>query len=172
MLNVENSVRYQPKSTATYCNIYAYDYCYLAGVYLPRVWWTSKSLIALSAGKTVKPIYGSTVDEISANGLVGWLKEYGSTFGWKTGSIEEMQNAANDGQVAVICAQNKIPNKSGHICVVVPETDSQSAERKNGNVIKPLQSQAGANNHKYSTDTWWIRLAPRFREHRFWINAA
>lgn len=38
-LAVEKNKRYKRKPSATYCNIYAYDYCYLAGVYLPRVWW-------------------------------------------------------------------------------------------------------------------------------------
>ena len=33
-------VRYQPHDGLTFCNIYAHDYCHLAGVYLPRVWWT------------------------------------------------------------------------------------------------------------------------------------
>jgi hypothetical protein len=32
--------RYQPRDGLTFCNIYAHDYCFLAGVYLPRVWWT------------------------------------------------------------------------------------------------------------------------------------
>ncbi len=36
-LRVDQSQRHQPGGGATYCNIYAYDYCYLAGVYLPRV---------------------------------------------------------------------------------------------------------------------------------------
>ena len=48
-LNSENSQhqRYQPKQKTTYCNIYAYDFCYLAGVYLPRVWWTDKALLQI-----------------------------------------------------------------------------------------------------------------------------
>src|SRR4051812_40345925 len=43
-LDVTRSLRYMP-GTQTYCNIYAHDFCYLAGVYLPRVWWNSKALI-------------------------------------------------------------------------------------------------------------------------------
>ncbi|MEM7352873.1 MAG: glycoside hydrolase family 19 protein, partial [Acidobacteriota bacterium] len=35
--------RYWPKRGTTFCNIYAYDYCYLAGVFLPRVWWTERA---------------------------------------------------------------------------------------------------------------------------------
>lgn len=174
-LDVDNTanLRYKPIPSATYCNIYAYDYCYLGGVYLPRIWWTSKALINLSAGKKVEPIYGETVHEINANSLFVWLKDFGSSFGWKrTADLNEMQTAANNGQVTIICAQNKIPNKSGHICPVVPETDSNKAERKNGSVTKPLQSQAGRNNRQYQTDPWWNRLALTYREHGFWINQA
>src|SRR5262249_8430070 len=45
--------RYQPVGGTTFCNIYAHDYCFLAGVYLPRVWWTANALIAISQGKNV-----------------------------------------------------------------------------------------------------------------------
>lgn len=45
--------RYQPRSGLTFCNIYCHDYCHLAGVYLPRVWWTAKALIALTQGHAV-----------------------------------------------------------------------------------------------------------------------
>ena len=84
-----------------------------------------------------------------------------------------MQTAANNGQVAIICAANRIPNRSGHITPVVPETTANKAERSgSGIVIKPLQSQAGRTNRKYQTDPWWNRLASTFREHGFWINGA
>jgi Bacterial SH3 domain len=174
-LNVENvrHLRYQPIPSATYCNIYAYDYCYLAGVYLPRVWWTSRALIDLAAGRNVQPIYGQTVHEMNANSLFVWLEDFGPTFGWRrTASLDEMQNAANNGQAVTICAQNRIPNRSGHIVMVVPETNANNAERRNGAVTKPLQSQAGRTNYKYRIDLWWIRLASTFREHGFWINAS
>jgi hypothetical protein len=36
-LDVENRRRYAPAEKATFCNIYVYDYCYLAGIYIPRV---------------------------------------------------------------------------------------------------------------------------------------
>jgi peptidoglycan hydrolase-like protein with peptidoglycan-binding domain len=173
-LDVDNSanLRYQPITAATYCNIYAYDYCYLAGVFLPRVWWKSKALIDLAAGKSVQPIYDDTVTEINANSLLEWLKDFGAAFNWqRTSSLEEMQNAANNGQVAIICAANIKPNHSGHIVTVVPETASHKAERKDGLVVKPLQSQAGRTNRRYQTDNWWVRLAENFREHGFWINS-
>ena len=171
-LNVENKARYRA-NTVTYCNIYAYDYCYLAGVYLPRVWWKSAALLRLKTGKAVTPIYAETVDEINANSLFNWFKDFSAMFGWRRSfDLGEMQDAANDGQVVIISAQNKIPNKSGHICAVVPETTASQAARNGTEIIRPLQSQAGRNNHKYSTDGWWVRLASTFRDHSFWINAS
>lgn len=174
-LDVENvnHLRYKPLRVPTFCNIYAYDYCWLAGVYLPRVWWNSQALIDLAAGRNVQPIYDETVHEMNANSLFRWFKDFGAMFGWKrTASIDEMQTAANRGQVVIISAENKISNRSGHIVAVVPETDSQKAERSSGLVVKPLQSQAGRNNRQYQTDLWWVRLAATYREHGFWINAA
>ncbi|MBC8064059.1 MAG: SH3 domain-containing protein, partial [Chlorobia bacterium] len=56
-LDVENSKhkRYLPGGGKTYCNIYAHDYCYLAGVYLPRVWWTGSALVRIGKGENVPP---------------------------------------------------------------------------------------------------------------------
>lgn len=170
-LDVENKARYQPKPTSTYCNIYAYDYCYLGGVYMPRVWWMSSALAKLKAGQSVRPAYAETVQELNANSLFDWFRDFGSTFGWKrTFDLTEMQNAANDGQVVIISAQHKIPNRSGHICPVVPETAAKKAVRSGSTVSRPLQSQAGRNNRKYQTHVWWT--SANFRNFGFWINAS
>jgi len=169
-LDVEKKARFSPTSQFTFCNIYAYDYCYLAGVYLPRVWWFAAALDKLKAGKAVSPIYAETVGEMNANSLFNWLKEYGPTFGWnRTFDLTQAQNAANDGQVVIICGQNKVPNKSGHICPIVPETTSAKALRDGATVTKPLQSQAGRVNRQYMTQQWWTNGT--FRDSGFWINA-
>lgn len=169
-LDVEHKARYAPNSQHTYCNIYAYDYCYLAGVYLPRVWWRSPALEDLRKGKPVSPIYGQTVDELNANSLFGWLRDYGPRFGWnRTMDFTQMQNAANDGQAVIICGQNKVPNRSGHICPVVPETGGNKASRNGTTVTLPLQSQAGRTNQKYMVRAWWTNGT--FKDWGFWINA-
>ncbi len=169
-LKVEQSKRYRsPGAGTTYCNIYAYDYCYLAGVYLPRVWWNTDSIIKLRAGKPVEPNYSTTLTELRANVLLDWLKEYGPQFGWsRTVDLTEAQNAANDGQVVIICAQRTNLAKPGHICPVVPETSSQKAVRNGQQVTRPLQSQAGGTNFKYKAWVWWAD--GRYREHGYWIN--
>jgi hypothetical protein len=72
-LDVTRSLRYSP-TTQTFCNIYAYDFCFLAGVYLPRVWWNSKALLAAVAGAPPEVIYDKTVHEMTANALHRWLE--------------------------------------------------------------------------------------------------
>lgn len=169
-LDVEKSVRYDPTSTATFCNIYAYDYAYLNKVYIPRVWWMQSALVQLSKGQAVAVSYGNTVHELNANSLHDWFKEFGSTFGWsRTFSLDQLQDAANNGKVCIICAKRKDLNRSGHICAVVPETKEFSAKRKNNQVTIPLQSSAGRNNVRYSAaKIWWT--GNEFAEFAFWIH--
>jgi len=165
--------RYQPRDGLTFCNIYAHDYCFLAGVYLPRVWWTPKALIRLNQGQAVEPLYGSTIEEVRANSLFRWLRDFGETFGWRqTGSLTKLQQAANQGGIGLIVARRKEEGRSGHIVAVVPETEDERARRDgSGEVTAPLQSQAGAVNFSYGTGqlNWW--RGAQFAESAFWIHA-
>lgn len=169
-LDVEHSVRYRPNANTTYCNIYAYDFCYLAGVYLPRVWWTDSAIHELARQEQVGPAYDVTIREMNANSLHDWLSDWGTRFGWaRTLSLSDLQDAANAGEVALICARRKDRNRSGHICAVVPETDVSRAGRTNGAVVRPLQSQAGTNNHAFWNHVWWSqRSQPMFDAVGFW----
>ena len=169
-LDVENKVRYRPTSSSTYCNVYSYDYCYLASAFLPRVWWMPSALAKILAGTAQSPIYGQTVEEVTANRIFNWLKDFGPQFGWRrTFDLTEMQNAANDGQVGIICAQRIDLHKPGHICPVVPETSTQRAVRQGSAVVKPLQTNAGGTNWEYIARVWWTSSI--FREFGFWIHA-
>ncbi len=174
-LNVEKAAhkRYQPRTGLTFCNIYAHDFCHLAGIYFPRVWWTGKALIRITQGETVAPLLGDTIDEIRANSLFRWLSDFGASFGWRqTGELSKLQNAANLGGVGLIIARRKDEGRSGHVTVVVPETNLVTARRDaTGAVIAPVQSQAGAVNFKAGTGrlNWW--LDANFADHAFWIHA-
>jgi hypothetical protein len=164
--------RYQPVNGSTFCNIYAHDFCHLAGVYLPRVWWTQSAIVKLARNEKVEPLLGNTIEEIRANNILRWLKDFGEIFGWRqTGDITKLQNAANVGGVALIIARRVEEGKSGHVTIVIPENNLAGAKRDaNGLVTAPLQSQAGAANFKMSTGKpgWW--LDPKFAEHAFWIH--
>ncbi|WP_296616573.1 SH3 domain-containing protein [Sphingomonas sp.] len=174
-LAVDNSryLRYKPRGGLTFCNIYAHDYCHLAGVYLPRVWWNAAAIERLARGENVAPAYGSTIDEVRANDLFRWLRDFGLRFGWRrTVSLTELQTEVNVGAIGVIVARRKEDGRSGHIVAVVPETDDNRAKRNSaGEVIAPLQSQAGSVNFKYGTGrtNWW--LEGQFAESAFWIHA-
>ena len=169
-LDVENKKRYKPTGSSTFCNIYSYDYCFLAGVYIPRVWWTPRALTKILSGTPQSPIYAQTVEELTANRIFNWLKEFGPQFGWRrTFDLTELQNAANDGQVGIICAQRIDLHTPGHICPVVPETTTQKAVRSGSSVVKPLQTNCGRTNWKYVARIWWT--TNQFREFGFWIHS-
>ena len=165
--------RYQPRAGLTFCNIYSHDACHLAGVYLPRVWWTSKALMALDAGRPVEPLIGETIVEMRANDLFRWLRDFGPTFGWRqTGTLTKLQTTVNQGAIGLIVARRKIDGRSGHIVMVLPETNDHRARRDaTGDVIAPLQSQAGTTNFRYGTGrvNWW--RGEEFAESAFWVHA-
>jgi hypothetical protein len=168
-LDVEHSARYQPTARSTYCNVYAYDVCYLAQVYLPRVWWNGRTLIQLSQHVPTKVEYGKTVHEMTANALYDWLCEWGDEFGWeRCVQVSELQGAVNRGGVGVICAKRRDLSRSGHITCVIPEPASARAERAASEVSGPLQSQAGAKNKQRFRNRWWIDRAPEYSASGFW----
>jgi len=165
--------RYQPRGGMTFCNIYAHDYCALAGVYLPRVWWSQDAIERLARGEAVEPRLGATIQEQRANDLFRWLQAFGPRFGWRqTGTLDKLQAEADLGAVALVIARRKLEGKSGHVVPVVPEKE-QIAARRNaaGEVIAPLQSQAGARNFRYGTGVanWWN--GEQFAESAFWLHA-
>lgn len=159
-LDVETSLRYERTIEDTYCNVYSFDYCYFAKVYLPTVWWTDEALQRVLDGETIEPIFEETVDHIYSSAIHDWFLKWGASFGWKRmATVNDVQEAVNEnGGIGIICAKRKIRGLSGHIVPVVPETDEFKAIRENGTVVYPLQSQAGKLNHKYFTDEkndWW-----------------
>jgi hypothetical protein len=170
--NVANK-RYRPRDGLTFCNIYAHDYTDLAGCYLPRVWWNGPALIKIAAGQTVPALLGNTVDEVRANTLFRWFRDFGPSFGWRRAvTTTELQDHANLGGVCIIVARRKEEGKSGHIVAVVPETTTESAKRDaTGAVVMPLQSQAGAVNFRYGRSDlkWWTD--PKFAEFAFWMHS-
>jgi hypothetical protein len=165
--------RYQPRSGVTFCNIYAHDYCHLAGVYLPRVWWSQAAVEKLAQGQNVQPLLNNTIDEMRANDLFRWLRDFGLRFGWqRSGNLAKLQQDVNLGAVGLIVARRKEDGRSGHITVVVPESNALTARRNTqGEVIAPVQSQAGVSNFRRATGTaqWW--LGTQFAESAFWIHA-
>lgn len=171
-LNVEASPRFARTAKATFCNIYAADYCYLAGTYLPRVWWTDTALLRIGQGQIVPVLYDDTVHEMRADDLFAWLVGIGPRFGWRrVFDATALQAAANGGGIGLICADREAQGLPGHISVVVPEDASHRALRDaDGHVTQPLQSQAGGTNKRFGSagKDWW--LGTQFRDHGFFVH--
>ncbi|MBX3727163.1 MAG: SH3 domain-containing protein [Xanthomonadales bacterium] len=169
-LAVEESARYRPGRN-TYCNIYAYDVCHLAGVYLPRVFWNDTALPRVLAGESLPVVPERTVHELSANALHRWLAGHGAALGWARTTLDRAQAAANQGAVAVLSARHTDANQSGHIAVLVPEGDGRSAVRdRNGEVLRPVLSEAGRVNRQWQVPAtaWWTQA--RFRAWSVWVH--
>jgi len=153
-LDVEKSDRYKRTKTSTYCNIYAHDFAYLMGKFLPRVFWTSDAI----KNKKWSVKYGDTVRELNANSLYEWFDDYGLNYGWsKVDSEGDAQEFANAGKCVIMVAANKNRRRSGHIVVVVPESETIPIHAliQNGVITCPAQSQAGGTNRKYFARKWW-----------------
>lgn len=172
-LAVTKSERYQRTVEDTYCNVYSFDYCYFANVYLPTVWWTDESIEKLMNGEEVEPIFEDTVMPIYSSAIHDWFGKWGESFGWKQFTdLDKLQDEVNKkGGVGIICAKRKIVGLSGHIVPVVPESAVKKAYRVDGKVIYPLQSQAGKINYTYfakARKDWWNH--ERYSSHVFYYH--
>ena len=89
--------------------------------------------------------------------------------GWQ--ALSKLQLEVNQGAVGLIVARRTIDGQSGHIVAVVPETEENRARRNAaGEVIAPLQSQAGVTNFRYGTGKmdWW--RSAEFAEFAYWLH--
>jgi hypothetical protein len=172
-IDVGGTERYKPHGSETFCNVYAYDICCLAGVYLPRVWWTSAAIEKLTHGVPVGVRLGDTVIELNSNSLVRWFNEFGKLFGWCLApSVEELRRHVSDGALGVICARSTDVAGHGHISIVVPES-AHVAVHVEGRTTALVDSHLVAltSLSSISASEWWHD--ERFAEVIFpyWISA-
>ncbi len=172
-LDVSKSQRYQRTAEDTYCNVYSFDYCHFAKVYLPTVWWSDKSIEKILNGEELEAIFDETVQPIYSSAIHDWFLKWGASFGWKKMTdLDEIQAKVNqEGGVGIICAKRKIVGLSGHIVPIVPETAHKKAFREEGRVKFPLQSQAGKINYTYFSKArkdWWNH--ERYSSHVFYYH--
>ncbi len=162
--------RYLRQGRITFSNVYVYDYCHLAGSYLPRVWWTGKALRSITGGGDVEVEYGRTVRELTTNMLYDWLADYGAEHGWQSArNLDVLQAAANIGETCLIVAQRRARDFPGRVTAVVPEHgDHRAARDRRGEVSRPLESLAGHTNHRFITQrtAWWQDV--RYDAFSFW----
>ncbi|TNF30011.1 MAG: S-layer homology domain-containing protein [Deltaproteobacteria bacterium] len=161
-LSASTSKRYKPKNGLTYCNVFAHDYAFLMGAFVPRVWWDAKAIaVYQKTGLFPDAEYGKNTYEMKANQLHDWFFTWGHKFGWShvggvdPAALSEGQKLANDGRVVIVVGDTG-KSTPGHITAVVPETDKHKAEHNAaGQVTAPNQSQAGAAPTTRGADDWF-----------------
>jgi hypothetical protein len=164
--------RYQRDGVRTFCNIYAHDFAMRAGAFFPRVWWTPQALRRIESGERPPVLYDRTVREMNANMLHDWLLDYGPSFGWRRiFEVGALQREANAGAVALIIAKRTNVARSGHVVMIVPESIGvRAAHSRSGEVIRPVQSEAGSNNNTAHVPQrrWWE--GQQFQSFGFWAR--
>lgn len=108
-LDPENAPRYGKSITQNL--LFAYDFCYLAGAYIPRIWWGD-----------INNVEAPKLD-MTTNALYGWFEQFGKDFGWKRVEDEkEAQELANVGHVVIIIASPINPRRQAIMTLVLPES--------------------------------------------------
>jgi hypothetical protein len=124
--DVVHAQRYQPGGGRTWCNIFLWDATTALGAEIPH--WVDL------AGQPVAPGHGA---ELSANAVVHWLELHGPAHGWSECNERGAREAAAQGRPAVAVWANPMPGHSGHVALVLPDSDPHAAARI---------AQAGAHN--------------------------
>ena len=105
-INLRTNVTNRPAAAPLSVTSTRHDYCFLANVYLPRVWWMPGAIEQLAKGEKIEPLYERTIDEQRANDLFRWLGDFGPRFGWRqTGTPTKLQEVANLGGIGIIVAR-------------------------------------------------------------------
>lgn len=108
--SVETSARYMRAANgATFCNIFAWDFCCAMGVELPH-WIDPVTRLACDVGKG---------EEMSANCMPGWLENVGRNLGWLECGPAGAQQEADDGHPTLAVWQAHVGH-TGHVAVVTP----------------------------------------------------
>ena len=89
--------------------LFLYDVAYLAGAYVPRVWYSDANLSE------------EKLRELDTNDLFDWFTDYSREFGWKpVADFVTAQEYASVGNLVVIIAQARNRYKNGVATIIVP----------------------------------------------------
>lgn len=133
---------------------YVYDFCYLAGAYLPRVWWRN----------VLEPDPQRIID-MNVQTVYDWLIDFGHDFGWREVSdTRHAQELAEIGHVVVIIALPKKPSFTGGLSVVLPEDKAMFNPPAKDTSI-PHQTSSG----KLYFRTDWYK-GKRNKEFKIYVN--
>ena len=116
-LEVQANPRYTPHQQGkgdTYCNIYLWDATRALLAEIPH--WVG------TAGAIVQDGQGT---ELSALGVIGWLRCYGSDHGWRELALPDACARAALGYPAVASWENPTPGGASHVAMLLPPLDGE-----------------------------------------------
>lgn len=149
--DVEHDERYKPDTfgcPGTRCNIATTDFTRALECEIPHV--------VDNNGHPVK--FGSPGShEMTALGMIGWLRVFGSDNGWQAVAAPSARILANQGRPVVVAWTHPNPAASSHIAVLLPTPDGEPEPRVAAagrvNVFdKPLSSSFG---HAKPLEYWF-----------------
>lgn len=129
--DVEHDERYQRDSfgcKGTRCNTFCTDATRALEAEIPHA--------VDSCGRSVRTGTPGS-HELSAAGMIGWLRVYGSEEGWQPVSAPEARALANQGRPVVAAWENPHPGQSSHVAMLLPTPEGMA---------EPRICQAGAAN--------------------------
>lgn len=161
-LDVEKSLRYQPRNGKTFCNIYSYDLLMLLDAYIPRVWWKKDILKDIIAGYKPEVKYSETVIELNTNSIYDWLIEFGDSFNWKeVNSFQALSKQVKSAAtVGIVCSKNS--SGHGHLGIVYSAKNCIWLTRS-------YLTDAGESCHKRSRRKWW-KENPNYSTKYFYLT--
>ena len=119
-LDVENALRYKPKASATYCNIFVSDVTGAAGYAIPH--WADTH-----TGEAVEPGSRNSREQ-RANDMVRWL--HNPRHGWTQISRPDAHLIAATGGLVVLGWDSQSA-RPGHIAIMLPEGTIAQAGAQN-----------------------------------------
>lgn len=123
--DVEHNERYKPErvgnTTNTYCNVAVWDFTRALECEIPH--WVSTTGAPCAVGKG---------RELTALGMIMWLKVYGDEYGWKKLTDRHEADAhAAAGRPVVVCWENPQTTPDGrrcpsHVAMLLPPVNGES----------------------------------------------
>lgn len=116
--DVATNPRYAPNQMGlgeTFCNIFVWDATRALECEVPH--WCGNNGESLPVGKG---------KELSAAGMIGWLRVFGSDNGWREVPLASARDRANGGFPVVVTWENPSPSKSSHVAMLLPDADGQA----------------------------------------------
>lgn len=151
-LDPKNSPRYG--RSAHFTHLFAADVCYLAGAYLPILWYQN----------TDKP-EGVKI-QMNSLAIWEWYKDFGFVFGWhEVPDFKIAQEYADIGHIVTIIALPKSISGRGQMSIILPSIHKYELCKNSFSKDAPPQSRGG---HEFLQTKWY--KGPKYSDFKIYVN--